>query len=197
LPSSYLIDARDCKMKENAVIRNGVGRDRIVALAARVDRMLQVANSDRRKVMSRKTLVALLKVIISGKELAWARSGYTTFGYGNGPSATFALCARSGPTQLCVAISTGPEKVGSPGRVWPQLKPWRPNTSKTADKLKRWIATQSTELIRLSLKEANAVARELAKLPPPKTRWHHLETSGNEVIVVNLLAKTDLTMVRG
>jgi hypothetical protein len=83
---------------------------RAKALTARVDQMLWSANSNHRKVMSRKTLTSLLKVVLDGEELAWARSGFTTFGYGYGTtSATFALCARSGPNELGVAITRGPE----------------------------------------------------------------------------------------
>ena len=53
---------------------------RAKALTARVDQMLWNANSNHRKVISRKTLTSLLKVILDGEELAWARSGFTTFG---------------------------------------------------------------------------------------------------------------------
>lgn len=59
---------------KRSIAKHSLDHDCIVALAARVDQMLWAANANRRKVMSRETLASLLKVITSGKKLAWARS---------------------------------------------------------------------------------------------------------------------------
>jgi hypothetical protein len=179
--------------KKNAkrkTAKHSMDHGRIVTLTARLDQMLWSANSTRRKVMSRETLASLLRVIIGGEELAWARSSSLNSGMGSGRDATFALCARTSPSELHIAIACGFERRGSPGHAWPDLKPWRPNTRKTAEKLKRWLDADANDLIRLSNKEADSVASKLTKLPPPKTRWHHLDTSGNEIIIVRNLAKS-------
>jgi hypothetical protein len=171
-------------MRSFHVGENRFDSNRIAALVAQVDHKLWTANYDRRKVMSRETLASLLNVIIDGKELAWARSDSTNSCYGSGHPATFALCARTGPDELSLAIASGPGKNGSPGRAWPPLKPWRPSTCKTRESLSRWLNEDNPELVRLSLLEAACIAKQLTTLPPAKTRWHHLETDGNAIVIV-------------
>ncbi len=176
---------------KRAIAKSSSDHDRVVALAARVDQMLWAANDDRRKVLSRETLASLLEVIVSGEELAWARSSSATSGYEGWHLATFALSARTSPNELIVAITSGPASRGSPGRAWPDLQPWRPNTRKMPERLKRWLGAGTRVLVRLSIKEAKAVAKELTKLPPPETKWWpHLDTKDNGIIVVKNQAKT-------
>lgn len=59
-----------------------------------------------------------------------------------------------------------------------------------SDRLKRWLDAGTRDLVRMSIKEANAVAKELTKLPPPKTKWWpHLDTKDNGIIIVRDLSK--------
>jgi hypothetical protein len=165
--------------------------DRIVVFSTRIDQILWEANFDRQGVMTRETIASLLRFIIEGEELAWARSSSLKSGFGSISQATFALCARVSQDDVCIAITRGPQKDGSPGRAWRDLKPWRPNTIKTAEKLARWLKQPFPDRVRLSLSEAADVANELPRLPVQHTRWHHLYTSDNEIIIVSDLAKID------
>jgi hypothetical protein len=95
-------------------------------VATTLDQWLQAANGDRQSIMSRETVALLLRLVIDGDQLAWARSHFTTQGFAGHGSATVALCVRIDPKELCIAVARGAAQKTSPGRTWSELKPWRP-----------------------------------------------------------------------
>jgi hypothetical protein len=69
-----------------------------------------------------------------------------------------------------IAITCGLAYKASPGRIWPDLQPWRPSTQGTIDRLKRWLDTRAEDRLRLSMSKASSVASELMKLPRPTVK---------------------------
>src|SRR3954462_15574059 len=110
-----------------------------------IDRVLQEANGVRRSVMSRETISSLLRLVANGEQLAWARS-HEADNFAHSLTATVALCARIDPSELCIAIACSPGGEATPGRAWSNLKPWRPATQATADKLRRWLDVNTADL---------------------------------------------------
>ena len=134
--------------------------DDLPRIATTLDRLLQEANGARRSVMSRETIASLLRLVANGERLAWARSH---------------------------EADSSPAGEASPGRAWSNLKPWRPATQATADKLKHWLDVNSEDRIRLPVANAASVGSELMKLPAPRIRWRKGVWSGsNEVFVVRI-----------
>jgi len=160
--------------------------DDLSRIAIIIDRLLQEANGARRSVMSRETIASLLRLVANGERLAWARS-HEADNFAHSLTATVALCARIDPSELCIAIACSPAGEASPGRAWSNLKPWRPATQATADKLKHWLDVNSEDRIRLPVANAASVGSELMKLPAPRIRWRKGVWSGsNEVFVVRI-----------
>jgi hypothetical protein len=150
--------------------------------AKMIDDLLQEANGKLYSVMSCETIAALLRLVADKEQMLWARSHETTFGYGSSSQATFAFCARISANKLRIAITRGPAKSGSPGRAWPMLRPWRPGTRSTDEKIKFWLKISGTDEVQFSLSMAGSVAAELAKLAP--FRWRFGSDSSNQIFAV-------------
>jgi hypothetical protein len=165
-------------------MRKRVGRNQATTIAKKLDKLLQVANGNARRVISRNTIGSLLRLIISGKPLVWARSQQVTSGL-NYTSATVALCARINPSTLLIAIKGAPAYKSSPGRAWSELTPWQPKNQSKRKKLKHWLNVRSADRMRVSISIAALVASELLKLPPAKIKWHiGLLSDRSEIFVV-------------
>lgn len=146
-------------------------------IAKTLDDLLQEANGLRKTVMPRETIATLLRLVADKEQMLWARSHKTTAGYSESSPATFAFCARSAD-ELCIAIKSGSARNGSPGRAWSDLKPWRPGTRATNDKINRWLENHPEDQVRFPLSMAGSVAAELMKLSPVKIRWREGVFSG-------------------
>ena len=165
-------------------MRKRVGHNQATTIAKKLDKLLQAANGNARRVISRKTIASLLRLIISGKLLVWARSQQVTSGL-NYTSATVALCARINPSTLLIAIKSAPAYKSSPGRAWSELTPWQPQNQSTRKKLKHWLNVRSADRVRVSISIGALVASELLKLPPAKIKWHiGLLSDRSEIFVV-------------
>ena len=159
-------------------------RNRIMKIAEKLDRLLQTANGNARRVISRQTIASLLRVIVSGRQLAWARSEQVGSNL-NYTSATVAVCARISRDKLIIGIKGAPAYKSSPGRAWRELRPWRPQSQRTQAKFEVWRSSQSRDRMRISIPMAPWVASELLKLPPPKIRWHiGLLSDRSEIFVI-------------
>ena len=102
-------------------------RNRIMNLAEKLDGLLQTANGNARRVISRQTIASLLRVIVSGRQLAWVRSEQVGSNL-NYTSATIAACPRISRDKLIIGIKGASAYKSSPGRAWPELRPWRPQS---------------------------------------------------------------------
>jgi hypothetical protein len=154
-------------------------------IAKTLDALLQQANGSRQTVMSRDTIATLLCLVAGKEKMLWARSHETNSGYGDSSSATFAFCARTSANELSIAIKLGPAKNGTPGRAWSDLKPWRPGTRTTNDKINRWLENPTEDQVRFSLSMAGSVAAAVIKLPPVKVRWRKgVSSDENEIFAV-------------
>ena len=89
-------------------MRKRVGRNQATTIAKKLDKLLQAANGNARRVISRKTIAYLLRLIISGKLLVWARSQQVTSGL-NYTSTTVALCARINASTLLLPRTKAPQ----------------------------------------------------------------------------------------
>src|SRR4051812_1781464 len=151
--------------------------DDLPRIATTLDRLLQEANGARRSVMSRETIASLLRLVANGERLVWARS-HEADNFAHSLTATVALCARINSSELCIAIACSPAGEATPGRAWSNLKPWRPATQATADKLKHW----------LDVSRKNSPGRRPACSSGPICRllkgvWHGLADAGSEPAV--------------
>jgi len=108
-------------------------------------RILETANSQRRKVLSAMTVVRILQAVRAGKSVAWAWSSWTTAGYGRGYPATIALCFRREDGCIVFGAAQGRVKCASPGLAWTELQPWRPGTSATSRELEAWANQHGTD----------------------------------------------------
>jgi hypothetical protein len=133
--------------------------------------------------MSRETLINLLRLVADKEETVWAFSHQTDSGYGSRSQATFALGTRIGPDEMCIGITCGPAKNGSPGRAWAELKPWRPGTKTTNERIKRWLEIRAKDRARFPISMAASVSEELAKLPPIKVRWRAGAYTGSNLVL--------------
>src|SRR4051812_12059635 len=108
-------------------------------------RILETANSGRRKVLSIATFVRMLQAVAAGKRVSWAWSSWTTHGYGRGYPATIALCFRREDGCVVFGAAQGHDKCASPGGAWTKLQPWRPGTAATTRKLEAWAKQVSAD----------------------------------------------------
>jgi hypothetical protein len=108
-------------------------------------RILETANSQRRKVLSAMTVARILQAVRARKSVAWGWSSWTTAGYGRSYPATMALCFRREDGCIVFGAAQGRDKCASPGLAWKELQPWRPGTSATSRKLEAWANRHATD----------------------------------------------------
>ena len=149
--------------------------------SARLVRMVNSTNGpSRKKILSGKTFVNMLELVQRGSPLAWCWSLSRIHGYGDAGQSTIAICFRRRKGNIAVGVGEGPAKRASPGRVWEELKPWRPDLASQVQKLEAWsrITRKDRVMIPASVFEHTIL---LLKQQESMRRFRQADYSGNGV----------------